>query len=120
MKHPWQLGSRLVCGSVVAASGFEDIDLPTRQHCLFLAIDQHQYKSLLETAPNVRFKAIALSSTLHYAGDWLNVVPSNALGLYLLDQEFHPCLQYWLGHRMVEGGIKCPACQIPADFFEDH
>ena len=38
-------------------------------------------------------------------------VPSSALGLHLLDQEFPPCLRYWLGLPIVaEGWEACPVC----------
>ena len=46
---------------------------------------------------------LALSISLPHAGDVVNVVPSPALGLCQLDQEFHFYLNYWFGVRMTEG-----------------
>ena len=63
---------------------------------------------------------MALSSAIPHAGDWLNVVPSSALGLHLLDREFRPCLQYWLGLPIFTEGGRCPVCQALADPFGDH
>ena len=51
--------------------------------------------------------ALTLSNAIPYAGDWLHLVPSPALGLHLHDQELHHCLQYWLGVRMLEEGSRC-------------
>ena len=72
----------------------EDIDIPLRQKSLSHAIDEACFSTLVETAPDVRSKALALSTSLPHAGDWLNVVPSPALGLSLFDQEFCLCLDY--------------------------
>ena len=57
-----------------------------------------------------------------HAGDWLNVVPSSALGLHLpdRDREFRPCLQYWLGLPIFTEGGRCCVCQAVADPFGDH
>ena len=72
-----------------------EIDIPLFQHCLSHAIDEASFSALVDTAPDARSKALALSSAIPHAGDWLNVVPSSALGLCLQDQEFRLCLQYW-------------------------
>ena len=61
-----------------------------------------------------------LSSAIHHAGDWLNVIPSPSLGLHLHDREFCFCLQYWLGLQMFEDYGICPVCQSGADRFGDH
>ena len=64
--------------------------------------------------------ALPKVSAIRHAGDWLNVVPSSALGLHLLDREFRFCLQYWLGLQMFEEGLRCPVCHAVADTFGDH
>ena len=48
------------------------------------------------------------------------MIPSSALGLHLLDREFRPCLQYWLGVPIFPEGTRCPVCQALADPFGDH
>ena len=48
------------------------------------------------------------------------MVPTSALGLHLLDCEFRPCLQYWLGLSIFTEGGRCPVCQVLADPFGDH
>ena len=58
-----------------------DVDVPIYQRSLSVAIDEVIYKNLLSTAPDTRSRALAHSSSLPHAGDWLNVVPSAPLGL---------------------------------------
>ena len=88
----------------------EDIDVPLQQKTLSRLIDEACFNTLVESAPDVRSRALALSSSLPHAGDWLNVIPSPALGLCLLDQEFRLCLNYWLGLRMTDDVSSCSAC----------
>ena len=101
-------------------TSLEDIDTPLRQRPLSYCIDEAVYNHLLAAAPNTRSRALALSTSLPHAGDWLNVVPSSTLGLHLQDKEFRLCLQYWLGLRMSEDGATCPVCQGAADAYGDH
>ena len=49
------------------------------------SVDEACFSFLLESSPDVRSRALALSSALPHAGDWLHVVPSKALGLHLMD-----------------------------------
>ena len=97
-----------------------DIDVPLCQRTLSHTIDEASHADLLSRAPDTRSKALALSSAIRHAGDWLNAVPSRALGLHLRDQEFRLCLQYWLGLTISAGGTLCPICQVTADPFGDH
>ena len=53
------------------------------QRSLSAAIDQATFSSLLSQAPNTRSRALALSSAIPHAGDWLSVVPSRQLGTLL-------------------------------------
>ena len=78
------------------------------------------YDQLVAGAPDCRFKALALSSAICHAGDWLNVIPSQSLGLHLYDRELRLCLQYWLGLPMVDEEVRCPICQAVADPLGDH
>lgn len=98
----------------------DDIDVPLRQRPLSHSIDEATHQVLLSSAPDTRSSALALSTSLPHAGDWLNVVPSTSLGLHLHDKEFRLCLQYWLGLRMAEDGTTCPVCQRLADGYGDH
>ena len=84
------------------------------------SIDQANYDHLITSAQDTRSKALALSTAIPHAGDWLSVVPSQALGLHLQDWEFRLCLQYWLGLQMVSEGTSCPICQAEADPQGDH
>ena len=101
-------------------TSLEEVDVPLRQRALSRVVDQACFDFALSNAPNDRARALALSSTIPHAGDWLRVVPSTALGLHLHDWEFRLCLQYWLGVRMMEEGSKCPVCQATTDGFGDH
>ena len=62
-----------------------DIDVPLKQHHLSLAFDESIYQKLLSSASSTRACALAHSTALSHAGDWLNGVPSAALGLHLQD-----------------------------------
>ena len=75
-------------------SSLQDIVLPLHQQALSHAIDAAFH---LDTAPDIRFKAISISTALQHAGDWLNVILSSALGLHILDHEYLVCLRCWLG-----------------------
>ena len=57
------------------------MDVPIHQRSLSIVIDEAVYSHLLSTAPDIRFRALVLSSSLVHAGDWLNVVPSAYFGL---------------------------------------
>ena len=98
----------------------DDIDVPLHQRHLSHAIDEASFNLLLESAPDTRSRALALSSSLPHAGDWLNVVPSQTLGLSLQNQEFRLCLDYWLGLKMSNAGTICRLCSRQADSFGDH
>ena len=62
----------------------------------------------------------ALSTAIPHAGDWLNVVPSRALGLHLQDWEFRVSLQYWLGLQMADELTPCSMCRSAGDPHGDH
>ena len=85
-------------------------------------IDEASFNTLVESAPDIRSRALALSSSLPHAGDWLNVISFPALGLCLLDQQFRLCLNYWLGLRMTDDTRFCSACgkSAAADPLGDH
>ena len=98
----------------------EDIDVPVRQRHLSLAIDEASHHLLQSSAPTIRSRALALSTSLPHAGDWLNVVPSPSLGLRLQDREFRYSLRYWLGVPLHNCPYPCPECRGTADIFGDH
>ena len=101
-------------------ASIEDIDVPLRQQTLSRSCDRNAFESLLNSAPDPRSKALALGTSLPRAGDWLKVIPSTTLGLHMSDDEFRPCLQYWLGMRMIGENSTCPVCQKSADAYGDH
>ena len=70
-------------------------DFPIQQCHLSKAIDLSTFDSFFSNTPSSHLKALALSSTIPHAGDWLNVISFLALGLHLCDQEFCHCLQPW-------------------------
>ena len=105
--------SAAITSLAVAASRLDwesinDIDVPITQHSLSRSIDEASFDALLASAPNTRSKALALSSAIQHAGDWLNFIPSSALGLHLQDREFRFSLMYWLGLQMFQEGLQCP------------
>ena len=94
--------------------------MPISQRSLSLAIDEAVHQDLFSSAPSTRARALAHSSALPHASDWLNGVPSAALGLHLQDQEFRCCLRYWLGVPLHSTSYSCPECRSTADAYGDH
>ena len=101
-------------------SSTEEIDVPIRQRHLCRAIDQARFNSFLNDVPDTRSKALALSTSIRHAGDWLNVVPCSALGLNSVDWEFRLCMKYWLGLQMTKEDSLCPVCDTISDSMGDH
>ena len=101
-------------------AGLGGINVPLRQHSFSLAIDEATHQRLLSSAPSTHARALVHSSALPHAGDWLNGVPSSALGLHLQDQEFRCCLRYWLGVPLHSTSYCFPECRSTADPFGDH
>ena len=97
------LGSLAQTGPLAKAAGkphwrsIEEVDVPLRQRALSHSIDQANYDALVTRAQDSRSRALALSTAIPHAGDWLNVVPSQALGLHLQDWEFRVSLQLLAG-----------------------
>ena len=98
----------------------ESINIPLRCHSLSYSIDEACFSSLSGSAPDVCSGALALSSSIPHASDWLNVVPSSTLGLHLLNCEFRLCLRYWLGLQLFPDGAQCSVCHTIADPYGDH
>ena len=103
-----------------AWSSLDSIDVLIRQKSLSVAIDDAVYNQLIASVPDTRHKALALFSSLPHAGDWLNVIPSASLGLYIHDQEFRYSLRYWLGAPLFGKAYQCPECGRDADVMGDH
>ena len=57
-----------------------------------------------------------------HAGDWLNTVPTKALGLHLRPREFITAVKYWLGVQVYEEEGTCPSgdCTLESNKFGDH
>lgn len=108
------------CSGLSDISSFSSFDFPISQKSLSRAVDQFNFDHLLDSSINLRPRALLLSSSLPHAGDWLTVLPSNNLGLHLLDSEFRLCLRYWLGVPLASDFFPCPICSRPADPSGDH
>ena len=96
----------------------EHVDIPLNQCSLSRTIDEATHHRLLSSVPDICSQALALSTGLPHAGDWLNVIPSAQLGLHLHNRDFRCCLRYWLG--VPSGAYTCPACHHLADPYGDH
>ena len=57
---------------------------------------------------------------LPHQGDWLYVVPCQALGLHLRGPEFVSCLKYRLSVPLFSSAGLCPACSQQNDVMGDH
>ena len=69
---------------------------------------------------SVREQTRLASLGLPYAGAWLNVVPSPALGLHLWGPELITALKYRLGADIYQTAGPCPACGAHSDTLGDH
>ena len=101
-------------------TSLQTIDVPCQTRSLSRSIDKASHSLLLSSSPDTRFSALAFSTALPHAGDWLNSIPSISLGLHLHDSEFRVCLCYWLGLRIQGENLLCPVCSLPSDEFGDH
>jgi len=54
------------------------------------------------------------------AGMWLDVIPSEALGLLIPSNEFTLLLHWWLGEHFFGPSFSCSWCGSQADIFGDH
>ena len=102
-------------------TSLDELDVPHRQRPLSHSINDCCFQLLLQSAPDMCSTTLAHSSLFPHAGDWLNAIPSSALGIHIPDRDFRLCLVYWLGLRMVgEDDSPCPVCQGRADGYGDH
>ena len=94
--------------------------MPQRQ--LGIRVDKRQEKQLLESVEEGDTEEMARlkSLTLPHAGDWLNVVPSTALGLHLRPQEFVMVARYCLGLPLYSQEGPCPSCHRYSDAQGNH
>ena len=88
--------------------------------CVSPSLTQSIKHPTRSSSPDTRFSALAFSTALPHAGDWLNSIPSISLGLHLHDSEFRVCLCYWLGLRIQGENLLCPVCSLPSYEFGDH
>ena len=69
---------------------------------------------------NVGDIARLASLGLPHAGEWLNVIPSPALGLHLRPPEFITSVKYRLGMNIFLRSGPCTACSQPSDVKGNH
>ena len=92
-----------------------------KQVCLTIDLNNFQLLSNHITELGVKRDIARLASLgLPHAGDWLNVVPSPALGLHLRPSEFIVALKYRLGCNVFTTAGKCTACPLHSDAKGDH
>ena len=97
-----------------------DIDVSLHQHFPSRYIDAASFHCLLSSITSIHFRALAHSLSMSHVGDWLSVVLSASLGLYLQDWEFWCCQLYWLGVPHHINLISCPRYHNATDTFGDH
>lgn len=64
-------------------TSLDAIDVPLRQRSVSCCIHEASHHILLATAPDSHSRARGFSSSLPHAGNWLKVIPSTTLDLYL-------------------------------------
>ena len=83
-------------------------------------IDLKNHQMLLQDITAVRDQARLSSLGIAHSGDWLNAIPSPALGLHLKSQEFQFMCRYRLGIPVFDNEGSCPACKLFSDDLGDH
>ena len=92
------------------------------QRKMGVKVDKEQERKRLEKVEEGDSEEMARlkSLTLPHAGDWLNVVPSTALGLHLRPQEFIMVARYRLGLPLYSHEGPCPSCRRYSDAHGNH
>jgi len=93
------------------------------QKMISLKIDLHNLPLLENNITGLgvtRDIARLASLGLPHSGDWLNVVPSPALGLHLRPAEFIVSVKYRLGMDIFSRDGQCTACPLNSDARGDH
>ena len=93
------------------------------QKIISLKIDLHNLQLLENNITGLgvtRDIARLASLGLPHSGDWLNVVPSPALGLHLRPAEFIVSVKYRLGMDIFSRDGQCTACPLHSDARGDH
>ena len=92
------------------------------QRHLGAKVDKEQERKRLELVEEGDTEEMARlkSLTLPHSGDWLNVVPSSALGLHLRPQEFVMVARYRLGLTLYSQEGPCPSCHRFSDAQGNH
>ena len=93
--------------------------LASSQKALSHSIDTHS-KLLHNRMVDERGKARMNSLAMQHAGDWLNMVPVRALGLYLRPREFTVAVKYRLGVRVYPEAGPCIVCGEDSDAYGNH
>ena len=90
------------------------------QHSLSKEIDAHHHRLLVNDASG-RNKARHFSLNLQHAGDWLDVMPSPSLNLYINSRSFGMAMAYRLGLPLLEeGDCRAEHCSRQLDVLGDH
>ena len=85
-------------------------------HSVNLFTLQQLAESLLEVREKARLNSLGLARS----GDWLNTVPTKALGLHMRSLEFITCIKYRLGLPVFLAEGPCIACGRHSDVLGDH
>jgi hypothetical protein len=93
---------------------------PLQQRTLSHKIDEVTHQVLITKAHSERDLARLKSVALQHSGDWLNVIPSKALGLSLHPKEFCVSACYRLGIPIFDSDGTCPECNLCSDQHGDH
>jgi len=98
-------------------TSIEELDVPRSHGALSYSIDDYCFNLLLRSDPEMRLTALAYSSSLTRAGDWLN----DTSYIYLIASYIYLLALYLLGLRMVgEDDSPCLVFQARADGYGDH
>ena len=96
-------------------------DVPQKIISLKIDLHNHQLLNNQITGLEVTRDIARLASLgLPHSGDWLNVVPSPALGLHLRPPEFIISVKYRLGMDIFSRDGQCTACPHHSDSRGDH
>ena len=128
MAQTHQLIQRILSSSVPPLGALPallpELDLlPTAippQRVISRAIDLANQAQAIAEANDQRTKARLRSLTLPHAGDFLDVIPSQSLGLAMHSLDFRFVVQYRLGLPVYNSDSPCLVCGKPNDRLGDH
>ena len=121
---PIELGMTLLNSRVQVPYTFEDL-YATKQKVVSHAIDQRRFDNMMDSIPveDLRTKARLVCVKKKHSGDFLNVIPSESLGLYMRPEVYTVAVCYRLGLGIMNNNNQTcliEGCDAYSNQYGDH